>query len=87
MEKPTFKPTEDTLRKLAFTGKNEAWEITLHILDTFIEFEVTNAIRPSISDSERSHSCGRADSLADFKNHLIEMRSDAQKRYNIPDSE
>lgn len=87
MDKPTFKPTEDTLQKLAFRGKNEAWEVALHILDTFIEFEVANAIRPSLSDSERAHSCGRADSLADLKNHLTEMRSEAQRRYNIPDVE
>jgi hypothetical protein len=87
MDKPTYKPTEDTLQKLAFRGKNEAWETALHVLDTFIEIEVANAIRPNLSDADRAHACGRADSLADLKNHLSEMRSEAQRRYNIPDVE
>jgi len=87
MDKPTYQATEDTLQKLAFRGKNDVWETALHVLDTFIELEVANAIRPSLSDSERSHSCGRADALADLKNHLDEMRSEAQRRYNIPDVE
>lgn len=87
MEKPTYQATEETLRNLAFRGKNEVWETSLHILDTFIEIEVANAIRPSLSDSDRAHACGRADSLADLKNHLLEMRSEAQRRFNIPDVE
>lgn len=87
MEKPTYKATESTLQKLAFKGKNEVWETALHVLDTFIEIEVASAIRPSLSDSDRAHACGRADSLADLKNHLTEMRLEAQRRYNVPDVE
>lgn len=59
----------------------------MHILDSFIELEVANAIRSSLSDTERAHSCGRADSLVDIKNHLLEMRLQAQKEFNIPDVE
>lgn len=87
MPKSEYQATEDTLRRLAFRGKNESWEATLHIIDTFIELEVANAIKPAMVDSERAHACGRADALADLRNHLAEMRAEAQKRFNIPDVE
>ena len=87
MPKTVYEATEDTLQKLAFRGRSEPWEATLHIIDTFIELEVANAIKPSLQDSDRAHACGRADSLADLKNHLLDMRSEAQKKFNIPDVE
>lgn len=87
MEKPTFTAKRDTLEQLAFKGENKSWKATLHIIDTFIEMEVANAIRTGITDSERAHACGRADSLVDVKNHLLEMRSEAQREFNIPDAE
>lgn len=87
MEKPNFTATREILESLAFKGENKSWNATMRILDTFIELEVANAIRVNQSDSERAHSCGRADAMVDIKNHLLEMRSQARKEYNIPDVE
>jgi hypothetical protein len=87
MDKPTYTATREILESLAFKGENKAWTATMRIMDTFIELEVANAIRANQSDAERAHACGRADAIVDMKNHLLEMRSQARKEFNIPDSE
>lgn len=86
-EKPKFVANDKTLENLSFKGENKSWEGTMNIIDTFIELEVANAIRFNLSDSERAHACGRADALADIKNHLLDLREQAVRKYNIPDIE
>jgi hypothetical protein len=86
-QKPKYEATDKTLENLAFKGENKTWDSVLNILDTFIELEVANAIRYNLVDSERSHACGRADAMADIKNHLLDLRAQAIKKYNIPDIE
>ena len=87
MEKTNYTATRDTLEILAFKGENKSWNATLRIMDTFIELEVANAIRANQNDAERAHACGRADAMVDIKNHLLEMRTQARKEFNIPDVE
>jgi hypothetical protein len=86
-QKSKFVATDKTLENLAFKGNDKTWDTVLNIIDTFIELEVANAIRYNLIDSERSHACGRADALADIKNHLLDLREQAIRKYNIPDIE
>lgn len=86
-DKPKFVANDKTLESLAFRGENKSWDATMNIIDTFIEMEVANAIRYNLSDSERAHACGRADALADIKNHLADLREQSVRRFNIPDIE
>ena len=87
MEKPNYTATREILEQLAFRGDNKVWSATMRIMDTFIELEVASAIRNGLSDAERAHACGRADAMVDIKNHMLEMRAQAQKEFNIPDVE
>jgi hypothetical protein len=78
--------TRETLRKLGFTGTNDAFDAVISLLDTFVSVETVNAITADLTSERRHHACGRVEALIDFKAYLIDARTEA-KRLHAQDVE
>jgi len=59
---------------------NPLWDDIQKRLKDMIEVEMSEAIGQDISPEIRSHQCGRAEALADFKHSLIETWEKANSR-------
>ena len=59
---------------------NPLWDDIQKRLKDMIEVEMSEAIGQDISPEIRSHQCGRAEALADFKHCLIETWEKANSR-------
>lgn len=81
-----LKPTEDTLHKLSFRGKNDVFEAVIAVIDNFVSIETASAIAQDITAERRGHQCGRVEGLVDLKVFLIDIRTQASRR-NAPDVE
>lgn len=79
-----FKPTDETLQKLAFNGKNDVFDAVLAIVDNFISIETASAIAQDIPADKRGHQCGRVEGLVDLKVFLLDVRTQAARK-NAPD--
>jgi len=78
--------TKETLRKLGYSGTNEAFDAVVSLLETFISVETVNAIAADLSSERRHHACGRVEALVDFKAYIIDARTEA-KRLHAQDVE
>jgi hypothetical protein len=56
---------------------SELWNSVILILDATIESEVGAAIGNHTSESNRAHSCGRADGVKFVKELLLDTRTEA----------
>lgn len=56
---------------------SELWNSVILILDAAIESEVGIAISQHTNESNRAHSCGRADGVKFIKDLLVETRKEA----------
>ncbi len=79
-----FQPTDDTLQKLAFSGKNDVFDAVIAVLDNFISIETAAAIAQDIPAEKRGHQCGRVEGLVDLKVFLLDTRTQAARK-NAPD--
>ena len=50
------------------------WDDVLEQLTNSIEAEINEALSQSVTSDIRSHQCGRAEALSDFKNTLLHLR-------------
>ncbi len=50
------------------------WDDILARLNNSIESEINEALSQSLTSEIRSHQCGRAEALADFRNTLEHLR-------------
>ncbi len=57
------------------------WDDILARLNNSIESEINEALLQSLTSERRSHQCGRAEALSDFKNTLEHLRD---KEKNTP---
>lgn len=71
------KSIEDHKRVLSFET-NEVFDAVLAYLNASIEAEVDRAIAYSTEGEKRVHACGRAESLKDFKDLLLNQQKEAQ---------
>ena len=71
------KPIEEHKRVLSFEA-NEVFDAVLAYLNYSIEAEVDRAISYSTEGEKRVHACGRAESLKDFKDLLLNQQQEAQ---------
>ena len=71
------KTIEDHKRVLSFET-NEVFDAVLAYLPYSIEAEVDRAISYSTEGEKRVHACGRAESLKDFKDLLLNQQQEAQ---------
>tara|TARA_B100000470_G_C19779758_1_gene387138 strand:- start:1263 stop:1475 length:213 start_codon:yes stop_codon:yes gene_type:complete len=60
--------------------QNPLWDDIQKRLKDMIEVEMSEAIGQDISPEVRSHQCGRAEALADFKHSLLETWEKANSR-------
>jgi len=60
--------------------RNPLWDDIQKRLKDMIEVEMSEAIGQDISPEVRSHQCGRAEALADFKHSLLETWEKANSR-------
>ena len=51
---------------------NPLWDDILNRLENMIDVETSEALTQNMGNEMRSHQCGRAESLTDFKHSLIE---------------
>lgn len=58
--------------------QNNVFDAVLAFLDVSIESEVDRAVSYSIDEAKRSHACGRAEALKDFKDLLIIQNDEAK---------
>lgn len=72
------KTLEDHKRLLSFE-KNEVFDAVLAYLDASIEAEVDRAISYTTEGEKRIHACGRAESLKDFKDLILNQQQEALK--------
>ena len=71
------KTIEDHKRVLSFET-NEVFDAVLAYLNYSIEAEVDRAISYSTEGEKRVHACGRAESLKDIKDLLLNQQQEAQ---------
>lgn len=71
------KTIEEHKRVLSFET-NEVFDAVLAYLTYSIEAEVDRAISYSTEGEKRVHACGRAESLKDFKDLLLNQQQEAQ---------
>jgi hypothetical protein len=71
------KTIEDHKRVLSFET-NEVFDAVLAYLTYSIEAEVDRAISYSTEGEKRVHACGRAESLKDFKDLILNQQQEAQ---------
>lgn len=57
---------------------NEVFDAVMAYLNASIEAEVDRAISYSTEGEKRVHACGRAESLKDFKDLLLNQQQEAQ---------
>ena len=62
-----------------FHEGNKTVDAVLDLLGEWISQDSRNAVAPGLSDSERAHSGGRADSLFDFRDRVQELRMETRK--------
>jgi hypothetical protein len=79
-----LKPTQDTIQKLSFNGKNDVFDAVMAIIDNFVSIETAQAIAQDIPADKRGHQCGRVEGLVDLKVFLIDVRTQAARK-NAPD--
>ena len=60
--------------------QNPLWDDIQKRLGDMLEVEMSEAIGQDISPEVRSHQCGRAEALADFKHSLLETWEKANSR-------
>jgi len=60
--------------------KSPLWDDIQKRLKDMIEVEMSEAIGQAVSPEIRSHQCGRAEALADFKHSLMETWEKANSR-------
>lgn len=71
------KTIEEHKRVLSFET-NEVFDAVLAYLTYSIEAEVDRAISYSTEGEKRVHACGRAESLKDFKDLILNQQQEAQ---------
>jgi hypothetical protein len=81
-----LRPTEETLQKLSFRGKNDVFDAVISVIDNFVSIETASAIAQDIPADKRGHQCGRVEGLVDLKVFLLDIRTQAARR-NAPDVE
>jgi len=62
-----------------FHDRNETVDAVLDLLGEWVADETRGACSAGGTDSERAHSCGRADSLCDFRERIHELRRQTRK--------
>jgi len=62
---------------------NPLWDDVLKRLKDMVEVEISEALTQDISPEARSHQCGRAESLTDFRYSLIESWKKANPDKNV----
>lgn len=62
-----------------FHDKNPTVDAVLDLLGEWVGDESRSACAAGGSDSERAHSCGRADALCDFRDRVLELRKQTRK--------
>lgn len=71
------KSIDDHKRVLSF-DKNEVFDAVMAYLDASVEAEVDRAISYATEGEKRIHACGRAESLKDFKDLLLNQQQEAR---------
>ncbi len=59
--------------------KSPLWDDIIGRLTVTIESEISEAMAQAVTSEVRSHQCGRAEALMDFKNTLEHLRNSAKK--------
>jgi hypothetical protein len=62
---------------------NPLWNDVIKRLEDMIDSEVSEALTQNISSEARSHQCGRAEALTDFKHSLMESWEKANSGKNM----
>lgn len=65
------------LTMFRWDGDNRLWDEIMSYIDGHVDNESDMAFRSRSSDSERAFHCGGANSLMDFKAHLMNLREEA----------
>ncbi len=68
------------LSTLAFE-QNEVFDSVMALLDESIKSESARAVSIGIAEDKRAHACGRADSLADFKDLLLATQQEGRQLF------
>lgn len=65
------------LTMFRWDGDNRLWDAIMTSIDAHVEGESDMAFRSRSPDSERAFYCGGANSLMNFKAHLMNLREEA----------
>ena len=68
------------LASLAFE-QNEVFDAVIALLNESIQSEAARAVSIGIAEDKRSHACGRADSLGDFKDLLFATQQEGRQLF------
>jgi len=71
--------TLDEHKRVLTFDKNEVFDAVIAFIDTSVEAEVDRAISYNIEGEKRIHACGRAESLKDFKDLLLQLQIEARE--------
>lgn len=71
--------TLDEHKRVLTFERNEVFDAVIAFIDTSIESEVDRAISYTIEGEKRIHACGRAESLKDFKDLLLQLQIEARE--------